>query len=104
MSQAVSLSRDFARLSAIEKVNLAALVLGVGAMCVRLWPEWTGNPDLSHGLLMPAVFLVLLFESRSHGTERHLPVGFRMTSSVLGLLAGGLLALLAAGLYAAAVD
>jgi len=40
-------------------VCLAALGIAAALMSARLWPDWRQNPDLSHGLLMPAVFLVL---------------------------------------------
>lgn len=53
----------------------AMLLLLVAAFCVLLWPEWRGNPDLSHGFFAPVVFLLLLWESRRTGTPRWLPAG-----------------------------
>jgi exosortase len=72
------------------------------ALSVLLWPHWRHNADLSHGLFMPLVFLLLLRESRA-GTARFLPAGRLLTASLAGLLVAGLLALVASGLYAAAL-
>ncbi len=88
--------------------RLAQVVLGVIAVAVallswRLWPEWRNNPDLSHGLFMPVVFLLLLHDSRSSGTRRFLPAGPVVTSALVALLVLSLLSLAAAGLYAAAL-
>ena len=88
-----------------------ATLLGLGllgalglALTLLLWPHWRQNPDLSHGLFMPVIFLLLLHEARAHGTPRFLPGGRGTRLAFSGLLAGGLLSLGAAGLYAAAVD
>src|SRR5690606_27987429 len=61
------------------------------------------NPDLTHGLFTPPLFLLLLHEARSRGTRRWLP---RPTSRLLAgvAAAGGLALLLAASLYAVALD
>lgn len=93
----------FARLPLLAKLTLGGLAAGMAALTLRLWPEWQRNPDLSHGFFMPVVFLWVLYEARSragHYLPRH-----PATQAALGLLlVGGLLALVAAGLYAAAVD
>lgn len=95
---------SLARLPLLGKLNLLLLAAGTTALSVRLWPEWRHNPDLSHGLFMPFVFLYLLHESRSSATPRYLRAGPATTTAFGLLLAGGLLSLFAAGLYAAAVD
>src|SRR4051812_5972133 len=82
---------------------LGALALAAAGLCVRLWPEWRHNPDLSHGMFMPIVFVVLLHEARS-STRRYLDPHGSSRFGFVALLVGGLLALVAAGLYAAAVD
>jgi len=53
----------------------AVLLLMTAAFCVLLWPEWSQNPDLSHGFFAPVVFLLLLWESRRAGTPRWVPAG-----------------------------
>jgi exosortase len=82
---------------------LATLAMAVTLLSWRLWPEWRHNPDLSHGLFMPVVFLLLLHDSRASGTRRFIPTG-PLTAGLLGLLCALALASLgAAGLYAAAL-
>ena len=73
------------------------------ALVVQLWPEWTHDPDLSHGFLMPLVCVLLLHMSRRAGP------GAALGPRTAALLAGGLGAaaiagLLVAGLLAATVD
>lgn len=103
MSHALPLAFAFRALPLPGKLNLALLGAAIAGLCVRLWPEWRENPDLSHGLFMPIVFLVLLHESRS-GTARYLRVTRITRVGFALLLGGGLGALMLAGLYAAAVD
>ncbi|MSU22742.1 MAG: exosortase/archaeosortase family protein [Opitutus sp.] len=93
----------FTRLPRLAQLSVAALAVCVAALSVQLWPEWRHNPDLSHGLFMPVIFLLLLHESRSAGAPRWLSAGRGFNTTFGGALLGGLLALVAAGLYAAAL-
>jgi exosortase len=104
MSAAPSQTQPFGRLPLAAKLNLAVLGLAVAALSARLWPQWQHNPDLSHGLFMPVVFLLLLHEARKNGTPRFLREGPGTRLWFGALLTVGLLALGASGLYAAAVD
>ena len=97
------LSAALSRLSAPGRFALAGLALAVIGISIRLWPQWRHNPDLSHGLFMPVVFLVLLHEART-GTPRYLRSDGSNRLGFATLLIGGLLSLVAAGLYAASVD
>ena len=38
-----------------------------------MWPQWTHNPDLSHGVFMPVICVFLLWQSRNDGTGRYPP-------------------------------
>jgi exosortase len=80
--------------------NIASLsALGI-ALCGCLWGQWRHNPDLSHGLFMPLICVLLLVESRRNGTQRHLRPG-PASIAATGLLAGiALVGLAAAGLLA----
>ncbi len=93
-----------ARMPWLAKFNLLALAACMVALCVQLWGDWRHNPDLSHGLLMPVVFLLLLNESRAAGPVRWAPAGRGSVVVLLALLVAGLGALVMAGLYAASLD
>ena len=60
---------------------LAGLATGLTAL---LWPQWLHNPDLSHGLFMPVIFLLLVYEARTTGTPRYLPAT-ALTRTALGI-------------------
>jgi len=79
--------------------NLVMMGVAVAAACAMLWPQWLHNPDLAHGLFMPVVFPLLLFESRRAGAGAGLAPFAR--TAVVGVLAASSLASLGvAGLYA----
>jgi exosortase len=84
----------------ISAFLLGAFLLG---WCIHLWPQWLNNPDLSHGLFAPLIFLVLLHEARTRGTQRWLPARSLTTAALALALVSGLLLLALAGIYAAAV-
>lgn len=94
---------SFGELPRLAQIDALLLLAGGLALSVRLWPEWRHNPDLSHGLCMPIVFVILLREAR-HGTPRFLRRGIGYAVAFLALLATATVALVAAGLYAASVD
>lgn len=74
------------------------------ALCVHLWPEWSDNPDLSHGLFAPVLFLLLLHESRRRGPWRHLDDSTALRVTRMTALVAGVGFVCTAGLYAAAVE
>lgn len=94
----------FARQSWPAKFCVALLAAFVVALSVRLWPDWLHNPDLSHGLFMPLVFVLLLREARTASTPHWLVPRGATHAAFAALLLAGLLALCAAGLYAASLD
>ncbi|MEY2878434.1 MAG: hypothetical protein RLZZ15_814 [Verrucomicrobiota bacterium] len=104
MSPAPAVAAPLAGSHRITQVAVALLAGVLVALGWRLWPEWRHNPDLSHGLFMPVVFLWLVHESRTTGTRRFLPAGAARATALGVLLVAGLLALGAVGLYAAALD
>lgn len=87
-------------LSLLAKVNLGLLAAFTVALSFRLWPEWLRNPDLSHGLFMPFLFVMLLHESRTSGPRRYLRAGWLTRSLFAGCLFAGLATLGLAGIYA----
>ena len=92
----------FTALPLVVRLSVILLVALTAALVVRLWPQWLHNPDLSHGLFMPVVFLLLLRESAS-GPFRFLPANRLSSLASMGLWLLGLLTLAAGGLYAAAL-
>ncbi len=90
-------------LSPLARLNLGVLGVLLVALSLRLWPEWLKNPDLSHGLFMPLLFLLMLRESRAAGPHRYVRSGPLSLAALLGALGFALLALVAAGVYAASL-
>ncbi len=102
MSAVISLAPlPLGRAPLLAKLILGALAVATAALSWHLWPEWRQNPDLSHGLFMPAVFLLLLHDSRSSGPPRFLRAGPIANTALGALLLASLVALAASGLYAA---
>ena len=81
---------------------LLALTAATAGLTWHLWPEWSENPELSHGWFVPVLFVFLLAESRK-GTCRLARPGTVFTLGLAGLLTASMLALGIAGLYAATV-
>jgi len=99
--------RSFSRNAAGRSVYLPILLtLGCFAalLSILLWPAWRHNPDVSHGLFMPVVFIFLIYHARSAGPRRYLHDGGRTFAATAALAAAGLALLFVGGLYAAAVD
>jgi exosortase len=94
---------SFASLPVTARLSAALLAVLLSFWSLHLWPQWLHNPDLSHGLFTPLIFLLLLHESRTRGTQRWLPARPLTTVAVAGALVAGLCILTLAGIYAAAV-
>ncbi len=103
MSTASAASAGWRNLTWSGRCALALLAAGIAALCVRLWPIWRQNPDLSHGFFMPVIFAILVFEGRS-GAARYPRWSAAPRAGFAAALVAGLLALVASGLYAATVD
>ena len=96
--------------SYLPKLNVAGwIIVALGGLltvlfCVKMLPEWRDNPDLSHGLFAPVMFLLLLHEGRRRRPERYLEetTGLRVLRGFS--IAGSLLFVCVAGLYAAAIE
>ncbi|MBC8041752.1 MAG: exosortase/archaeosortase family protein [Opitutaceae bacterium] len=91
-------------LSATSWIVVCLAGLLTAAFCVHLWPEWLHNPDLSHGLFAPVLFVLLLHDSRRHAPWRHPAENTRLRLLRTGALVLGLVFVSIAGLYAAAID
>jgi len=85
---------------AAARFNLAAMAALAAALAVKLWPEWAGDPNLSHGFVAPIACVFLLQESRRAGPGRYLPAGWKLDLAVAALAIAGLATLCIAGLFA----
>lgn len=93
----------FGELPRVAQVCACLLAAGAAALSFRLWPEWRHNPDLSHGLFMPLIFILLIQEARRQGGA--FTSSTPLARAAVALLLGASLAgLVTAGLYAASVD
>lgn len=81
----------------------APLTVFTVAFIWRVWPEWTRNPDLSHGWFAPLIFGLLLWEGAQQGTQRWLRPSFAIQASSVLLAILALLLFGAGGLLAATV-
>lgn len=86
---------------AAAHLAVAAVLCCTITLCAVLWPHWTGNPDLSHGMAAPFVFIYLIHEARTRGTRRHPRPGPWLTVSAAALGLGALVFGVTGGLYAA---
>jgi len=80
------------------------LLAATAAFSVHLWPEWSHNPDLSHGFFAPVVFVLLLLAAALLGAVfaallaasvgwSHALVNFVLAAALVALLLAGLVAL-----------
>ncbi len=92
------------RADAATAVIVALAGLLAAAFYALFLIEWRGNPDLSHAIFTPVLFLVLLHEARARGPWRWLPASPWASAGTALALAAGLVLLAAGGLYAAALD
>jgi len=96
-------SGDSGGLPIAAKLNLALLGALAAALAWHLWPEWSGDPDLSHGFLMPPACLLLLYLCRRRDGAGSLGAGPAvLLTAALG--AAALALLWAGGLLAASLD
>ena len=98
----------------VRLIEIDAAILLVALLIftvIRLWPDWLQNPDLSHGIVTPLVFVILVrrignefFDARLHAdapteSRLHVDSAFAIFSGVVGLVL-----FLGANLYAAALE
>jgi len=85
-------------------LNLALAIGLIIATTVYLWPQWRHNPDLSHGWFTPLIFVLLIHEARTRGSQRFLSPSAATSSTIVTLLFAGIALLVAGGLYMAALE
>ncbi|PTY04715.1 hypothetical protein DB347_18590 [Opitutaceae bacterium EW11] len=95
--------RRWTEASRTERASAVLIALILLAWCVQLWPQWLHNPDLSHGLLTPLLFIALMAEARRISAPRFLPASRTLTLAVLFTAVVSVVLLALGGLYAAAL-
>ncbi len=88
----------------LEKAIVAALAVFALLLSALLLPAWLHNPDDTHGLFMPLVFVLLAWQGSRTGVRRFLKGGPGLAAAQVALAAAGVCGLAVSGLYAAAVD
>lgn len=95
------------RFSALPPLLLASSI-GLGgvllAACLKLWPSWQSNPDLSHGFFAPIIFALLIWESRRQGPARWGQTGPRLAVGQGLALLAAIILFTFAGLLAASIS
>jgi len=69
-----------------------------------LLPEWSRNPDLSHGFFTPILFVLLINEARNRGPYRFLPSNNKTWFATSLVALASLIILITASLFAAAIE
>ena len=101
--------RPWRELPALVRESRFSLGLGLGLAAVllvvwtlRVFPEWSNNADLSHGMFTPLLFALLIHESRQRGPCRLLPPNRWLWISTGASLSASVFVLFVACLYASA--
>lgn len=82
-----------------------ALLITLLAIWIKLMlPEWSGNPDLSHGFFTPLLFILLINEARNRGPHLFLPPDHKTWGAAILIMLASIFILLTAALFAAAIE
>jgi exosortase len=85
------------------KVNALGLCAAVAALAYLLWPQWRHDEDMSHGIFLPILAVILVFESRRDAHPRFLQPGAGPVIACALLILISLGGVAAAIIYAAAL-
>ncbi len=92
--------RDLPWLARINAVGLCAAVIAFAAL---LWPQWRNDDDLTHGIFLPVLAGILVFESRRDPSPRFLRAAGGTLSACALLVLASLASFAIAIVYAAAL-
>ncbi|MDA7916702.1 exosortase-associated EpsI family protein [bacterium] len=82
----------------------ALLVTLLGIWIKLMLPEWSGNPDLSHGFFTPILFILLINEARNRGPNLFLSPQNKTWGAAILVMLLSIFVLLTAALFAAAIE
>jgi exosortase len=86
------------------RINVFGLCASAIALAVLLWPQWLHDADLTHGLFLPILALILVAESRRDPNPKFLGPGALLTTACAVLVLASLCSLVIAVTYATALD
>lgn len=99
------ISETTRRIGVSGMVALCLLTIILIGWSVYSLPGWMNNPDLSHGLFTPLLFVLLVRESIRRGPKKYLPPYPKLVSTVFyAVLVGCLFCLVIGSLYAVAAE
>jgi exosortase len=103
MTPPASRCTAFRALPWLAKVDLLGLGAAVAAFAALLWPQWLHDDDLTHGIFLPFLALILAAESRRDPSPRFVRPGAAPLAACLLLVLASLASLAVAITYAAAM-
>jgi exosortase len=103
MSTPASRCAAFGKLPFLAKANVLGLLAAVAAFAALLWPQWLHDDDLTHGLFLPFLSLILASESRRDPAPGFLRPGPGALAVCVLLVLASLASLAVAVAYAAAM-
>jgi exosortase len=103
MSPQASRCTAFRTLPWLAKANVLGLCAAAAAFAALLWPQWLHDDDLTHGLFLPFLAVILATESRRDPAPRFLRPGAAPLAACALLILSGLASLAVAIAYAAAM-
>src|SRR5665213_4405841 len=87
----------------LARLNALGLCAAVALLSALLWPLWLHDDNLTHGIFLPILAGILVFESRRDASPRFLRPGARADAACVLLTLFGLASYAIAIIYAAAL-
>jgi exosortase len=103
MTSPASRCTDFRALPWPAKFSVLGLAGAVAAFSALVWPQWLHDDDLTHGIFLPFLAVILVAESRRDASPRFARPGAGPLAACALLLLAGLASLAVAVAYAAAM-
>ena len=103
MTRPASRCSAFGSLPWIARIDAAGLVAAAACLSALLWPQWRGDANMTHGLFLPVLSGILVFESRRDPCPRFLRPGAAQSAGCALLVLASLAGFAAATLYSTAL-
>src|SRR5271170_8016044 len=103
MSPPASRCTAFRALPWPAKFNVLGLAAGVATFSALVWPQWLHDDDLTHGIFLPFLAIILAVESRRDPSPRFVRPGVLPLAACVLLVLASFASLAVAVAYAAAM-